>query len=45
MNAGDAIIAKKRKRSKRVEVNPSRHPEQGSRPKKGRTDGRKERPR
>ena len=35
MNAEDVIIAKKRKRSERVEANPSRHSEQGSRPKKG----------
>ena len=43
MNAEDAIIAKKRKRSERVEANPSRHPEQGSRPKKGQTEERKDR--
>ena len=43
MNAEDAIIAKKRKRSERIEENPSRHSEQGSRPKKGRTEERKER--
>ena len=43
MNAEDAIIAKKRKRSERVEANPSRHPEQGSRPKKGQTKERKDR--
>ena len=43
MNAEDAIIAKKRKRSKRLDANPSRHPEQGPRPKKGRTEERKDR--
>ena len=42
MNAEDAIIAKKRKRSERIEGNPSRHSEQGPRPKKGRTEDRKE---
>ena len=39
----DAIIAKKRKRSERVEANPNRHSEQGSRPKKGWTEERKDR--
>ena len=43
MNAEDAIIAKKRKRSKRMEGNPSRQSEQGPRPKKGRTVERKDR--
>ena len=43
MNAEDAIIAKKRKRSERIEGNPSRHSEQGPRPKKGRTEERKDR--
>ena len=43
MNAEDAIIAKKRKRSERMDPNPSRHPEQGTRPKKGRTDERRDR--
>ena len=43
MNAEDGIIAKKRKRSKRIEANPNRHSEQGSRPKKGRTEERKDR--
>ena len=38
MNAEDAIIAKKRKRSKRMEGNPSRQSDQGPRPKKGRTE-------
>ena len=35
MNAEDTIIAKKRKRSERVDANPSCHSEQGPRPKKG----------
>ena len=43
MNAEDAIIAKKRKRSERVDTNPSRHSEQGPRPKKGRMEERKDR--
>ena len=43
MNAEDAIIVKKRKRSERIKEKPSRHSEQGSRPKKGRTEERKER--
>ena len=34
MNAEDAIIAKKRKRAKRMEANPARHSEQGPRPKR-----------
>ena len=42
MNAEDAIIAKKRKRSERMEGNPSRQSEQGPRPKKGRTEERKD---
>ena len=42
MNAEDAIIAKKRKRSERVDVNPSCHSEQGPHPKKGRTEDRKD---
>ena len=42
MNAEDAIIAKKRKRSERIEGNPSHHSEQGPRPNKG-TDGGQER--
>ena len=37
MNAKDVIIAKKRKRSERIKGNPSRHSEQGPRPKKRRT--------
>ena len=43
MNAKDAIIAKKRKRSERMKGNPSRQSEQGPRPKKGRTEERKDR--
>ncbi|XP_050249411.1 uncharacterized protein LOC126696755 [Quercus robur] len=43
MNAEDAIIAKKRKRSERVDANPGRHLEQGLRPKKGWTEDRKDR--
>ena len=40
MNAEDAIIAKKRKRAERMEANC--HPEQGPRPKKGRTKDKKD---
>ena len=43
MNAEDAIIAKKRKRSERIEGNPSHHSEQGLRPKKGRMEVKKNR--
>ena len=43
MNAEDAIIAKKRKRVEKMEANPVRHPEQGLRPKKGRTEDKKDR--
>ena len=43
MNAEDAIIAKKRKRVEKMEVNPTRHSEQGPRPKKGRTEDKKDR--
>ena len=43
MNAEDVIIAKKRKRSERIEGNPSRHSEQGLYPKKARTEERKDR--
>ena len=43
MNAEDTIIAKRRKRSEKIEGNPSRHSKQGLRPKKGRTEDRKER--
>ena len=42
MNTKDTIIAKKRKRSERVDANPNRHPEQGPRPKKGRMEERKD---
>ena len=43
MNAEDAIIAKKRKRSERMEGNSSRQSEQGPRPKKGQMKERKDR--
>ena len=43
MNAEDAIIAKKRKRYKRIEANPSCHSEQGPCAKKGWTEERKDR--
>ena len=43
MNAEDAIIAKKRKRVERMEVDRPRHSEQGPRPKKGRTKDKKDR--
>ena len=43
MNAEDAIIAKKRKRAERTEANLARHTEQGPRPKKGRTEDKKDR--
>ncbi|XP_065634728.1 uncharacterized protein LOC136069769 [Quercus suber] len=43
MNAEDAIIDKKRKRAERMETNPARHSEQGPRPKKGRTEDKKDR--
>ena len=43
MNAEDAIIAKKRKRSERIEENPSRQSEQGFHPKNGWTEERKDR--
>ena len=42
MNAEDAIIAKKRKRVKRMETHPARHLEQGPHPKKGQTEDKKE---
>ena len=42
MNAEDTIIAKKRKRAERMEANPTRHSEQGPRPKKGRTENEKD---
>ena len=38
MNVEDAIIAKKRKRAKRIEVNLLRHFKQGPCPKKGRAE-------
>ena len=43
INAEDNIISKRRKRSEKIEGNPSRHSKQGLRPKKGRTEDRKER--
>ena len=43
MNAEDAIIAKKRKRAEKMETNPARHSEQGPRPKKGRTEDKRDR--
>ena len=42
MNAEDAIIAKKRKRSERIEANPNRHSEQGPHSKKGWTEEKKD---
>ena len=42
MNAKDAIIAKKRKRVERMEVNPVRNTDQGPRPKKGRAEEKKD---
>ena len=43
MNAKDAIIAKKRKRAERTEVNPVHHADQGPHPKKGRAEEKKDR--
>ena len=43
MNAEEAIIAKKRKRAERMEPNPTWHSEKGPRPKKGRTEDKKDR--
>ena len=43
MNAEDAIIAKKRKRAERIEVNSTCHSEQGPCPKKGRIEDKKDR--
>ena len=43
MNAEDAIIAKERKKTKRMEANPAWHSEQASRPKKGQTEDKKDR--
>ena len=42
MNVEDAIIAKKRKRAERMEVNPVRNTDQGPRPKKGRVEEKKD---
>ena len=42
MNTEDAIIAKKRKRAKRMEANLPRHSEQGPCPKKARTGKKKD---
>ena len=42
MNAEDAIIDKKRKKSERIEANPSRHSEQGPHSKKGRMEEKKD---
>ena len=42
MNAEDAIIAKKRKRSERREADLLRHSEQGPCPKKGQTREKKD---
>ena len=43
MKVKDAIIAKKRKRAKRMETDLPRHSEQGPRPKKGRMGEKKDR--
>ena len=43
MNAEDAIIAKKRNRAERTEVNLVRHADLGPRPKKGRAEEKKDR--
>ena len=43
MNAEDTIIAKKRKRAKRMEADPPCHPKQGPCPKKARTAEKKDR--
>ena len=43
MNAENTIITKKRKRAERMEANPARHSEQGPRPKKGRTEDKRDR--
>ena len=42
MNVKDAIIAKKRKRVERMDANPPHHLEQVPRPKKGRTEDKKD---
>ena len=43
MNAEDAIITKKRKRVERGEANPVRGTDQGTRPKKGRAEDKRDR--
>ena len=43
MNVEDTIIAKKRKRAERMEVNPVRNTDQGPRPKKGCAKEKKDR--
>ena len=43
INAEDAIIIKKRKRAKRTEANSMRHAKQGTHPKKGRVEEKKDR--
>ena len=43
MNVEDAIIAKKRKRAKRIEANLLRHSKQGPCPKKGQTEDKNDR--
>ena len=43
INAEDAIIAKKRKRAKRMDANPLCNTDQGPRPKKGHAEDKKER--
>nr|POF19783.1 hypothetical protein CFP56_24780 [Quercus suber] len=43
MNVEDAIIAKKRKRVEKVEANTMRQSEQSPRPKKGRTEDKRDR--
>ena len=43
MNTEDVIIAKKRKRAERMDANPPHHSEQVPRPKKGRTEDKKDR--
>ena len=41
INAEDTIIAKKRKRAERIEAHPTRHSEQGPRPKKEQIEDKK----
>ena len=43
MNAEDAIIAKKRKKAKRMKANLPRHPKQGPHPKKAQTREKRDR--